>query len=111
MTHTDIARTWVACLEEYEARCCGVSREAARALIARRTGVPEGRLYSLSRGRLKAIAADHFERIRTAYYASCERQIEALQHELRMRRSDDSDADLAAEAEALLQKLRKARGK
>lgn len=53
-------------------------------------------------------------RIRAAYLATCERQLHALQHELALEKArcgDDAFADLVDEAEALVARLKAARGK
>lgn len=79
--------------------------------IERKFGIPFSTQEHLRRGKAKTVEAGMFARIRAAYLAHCERSIVALQHEFQIEkaRGDDSNQDLAAEAEKLLAKIKERR--
>lgn len=69
-------------------------------------------LEHLRKGRAKVCEAGLFQRLRGAYLDHCERQLKALKHEIEIEkaRGNDADADLLAEAEALLAKIKQRKG-
>jgi hypothetical protein len=114
MSSVEIAADYANRMIEREARGPGDTEDAMRRLEAK-TGVGYWTLWGLRYRRrdLKTIAADQFQRIRNAYLATCERQLQALQHELAIEqaRSGNDFQDLVAEAESLVAKLKAARTK
>lgn len=74
-----------------------------------RYGIGRWQLAHLRSGRSKTVSAGLFQRIRAAYLDYCERQVRSLQHEIMIEKAagHDLDADLLAEAEALLAKIEK----
>jgi hypothetical protein len=75
-------------------------------------GLPFWTLEHLRKGRAKVCEAGLFQRLRGAYLDHCERQLNALKHEIELEkaRGNDCDSDLLAEAEALLAKIRQRKG-
>lgn len=86
MSDVDVAAGWAAILEEREARRSGVSLRQAREAVARKTGVPTGKLYSLRRGRLKDIARRFVERLGDALRGELELELRRVEHELQTYR-------------------------
>lgn len=80
--------------------------------IEQKFGIPFWSLDHLRKGKAKVCDVALFQRIRLAYFDHCERQIKALQHELKLERlsGDDTNDDLLAEAETLLAKIHKRKG-
>lgn len=80
--------------------------------ISNRHEIPFWSLDHLRRGKAKTIEASLFYKIRAAYFAHCERQLKALQHELSLEKETGNVAnlDLLAEVEALLAKAEKRHG-
>jgi hypothetical protein len=70
-------------------------------------GIPYWTLEYFRKGKAKTCDLTLFQRIRGAYLDHCEGKLKALQHELHIEKAkgNDSDADLLAEAEALLAKI------
>ena len=68
-------------------------------------------LEHIRKGRAKTVEASLAQKLRSAYFDHCKRQVERLQHELQIERArnDDLNADLLAEAQALLAKLEQSR--
>lgn len=100
----DTARAWGRALEDREAVRSSVPIADARKRVARRTGISPGTLENLRNGRLKAIGAHVFERIREAVVADLNAEMARLEHELAMARTSGLDArddDFAAAAAAL----------
>ena len=115
MSSVEIAADYANRMIERESRGPGDTEEAMRRIEAK-TGVGYWTLWSLRYRRrdLKTIAADQFQRIRTAYLATCERQLHALQHELAVEQArcgNDDFADLVVEAEVLAAKIKAAKEK
>ena len=83
MSSVEIAADYASRMVERESRGPGDTEQAMRRIEAK-TGVGYWTLWALRYRRrdLKTIAADQFQRIRTAYLATCERQLSALQHEM-----------------------------
>lgn len=86
MSDVEIAAGWAAALEEREAKRAGVSLRQAREVVARKTGVPSGKLYSLRRGRLKDIARRFVERLGDAVRGELELELRRVEHELQTYR-------------------------
>lgn len=110
MSSVEVAADYANRMIAHEARGPGDTENAMRRLEAK-TGVGYWTLWGLRyrRRELKTIAADQFARIRSAYLATCERQLAALRHELateQAKSGDDTYADLVAEAESLAAKIR-----
>jgi len=81
---------------------------------AKRSKMSERSYERLMKGETKDPRMTVLGRVRKAYLDFCDEQIRRLQHEIQieMARNDDgSFEDLAAEAEALAQKIRQARGR
>ena len=106
MSSVDAAADYASRLIENEAR--GSDVEDAMRRIEAGYGIGHSTLWSLRYRKPKSISADIFARIRGAYLSACERQIANLQHELSVEKAcgDDSNADLAAEAAALVAKIK-----
>lgn len=110
MSSVDAAVDYANRMIEREIRGPGDTENAMRRIEAK-TGVGYWTLWGLRyrRRELKTISADQFHRIQSAYHATCEQQLRALQHDLaveKARSGDDAYEDLAAEAEALAEKIR-----
>lgn len=100
-----------------------VSREAQRSgtnesaydALKRRYGLTRTQLRNLKDGRAKTVSVPLFEKLRTAYLDSCQRQMRALEHEIAMlKASGEDDAfifDLESKVEDLVATLDKARGR
>ncbi len=75
--------------------------------LEQKYGLPFWSLDHLRKGKAKTVESGLFQRIRSAYFAHCERQIKVLQHEMRIEKvvGHDVDENLLAEAEALLAKI------
>lgn len=96
------ARGWSKTLEDREADKTGHCLKQVRPIIARRIGIPAGTLENLRNGRLKAIAAHVYERLRAGVIRELEAEMRHLDHELNILRqtgmdprSDDTAAVLA----------------
>lgn len=76
-----LARTWAEALEDREARRAGLTVDEARAIVARKTGVPEGRLYSLRRGRLKEVGRYIIDRLGAVLIAELQADLRRIEHD------------------------------
>ena len=111
MSSVDAAAEYCDRMLKREARGPGDVEEALRRIEAK-TGVNYWTLWGLRYRKPKTIAADLFHQIRGAYLALCERELGNLKHELSIetaKGSGDDFADLVAEAEALVAKLKAAK--
>lgn len=86
-----------------------VKRPEAECVVARRAGLSPFTLQNLKRGRLKNVEAVG-SKIRTAFVATLERQLAALETELVAARELDRDVDFGT-AEAAIAQARAALGK
>ncbi|MXN46079.1 hypothetical protein GR138_12850 [Shinella kummerowiae] len=81
--------------------------------VGRRCGMTARSLRRLINGETKDPGVSVFARVRAAYLDFCARQIAELQHEIEVEKarigSDETFADLAAEAEVLAAKVEKAK--
>jgi hypothetical protein len=84
------ARTWADILERNEARRTGLSRAEVRPIVARKTGVPASKLYSLWRNRLKDTGSWK-EQLRTAVVRELEDMLRNVQHEKQIARQTGAD--------------------
>ena len=95
----ETARDWAKILENWEARRSGKSIAQARSTVARRTGVPEGKLYSLRRNRLKDISHRLFVGLGEAVVAELQNELRRVNHELQTLRQigrDPRDGEMQA---------------
>lgn len=111
MSSVDLAARYVDRMIDREG---GAGTEEAMRRIESRTGIGYWTLWALryKRRTLKEVAVDQFERIRSAYIATCERQIKALQHEVAVEKArcpDDDLQDLVDAAEALAARIQAAK--
>lgn len=108
--YIDRVQSWTKALEEREQRRSGTQVQTARQAIARRTGVSPGTLENIRNGRLKAIAAHVYDRLRAAVVADIEAELRHLQHELTIANQAGLDQrdDEVATAMAHLEKARQA---
>lgn len=88
-----VATRFVRRMAELETGGFGDDDNALRRLEAK-FGVSYWTLRYLKQGRSTKIDTDVFQRIRGAYLSFCEGKISALQHELRIERELEPDADL-----------------
>jgi DNA-binding transcriptional MerR regulator len=86
VTDVEIAREWADILEEREARRTGLTLREVRSIVARRTGVPEGKLYSLRRGRLKDIANRWLTKLGEGVIEALQSELRHVEHELQTLR-------------------------
>ena len=102
----DRARGFIEAMMLNEARSTGDTDNALHR-IARDFGVSYWTLQHIRKGRTKSLSADLFHKIRNSYLDHCAWKIKNLQHQITMEaaQGDDLDADLVAEAEALLAKI------
>lgn len=110
--YVERGRSWGRFLEDREASRAGVPIRQARPSVARRTGVATGTLASLRNGRLKAIAAHVYDRLRAAVERELVAEMQALEHELQTLRQTGADprSPQVAEAETHLAAARRALG-
>ncbi len=87
--------------------------ENAMRRIEAKYGVPYSVLWSLRYRQPKDILMGVFHKLRSAYEAECQRQASILEHELTVQKAvnDDVDPALAAEIEALAEKIRARRAR
>jgi len=107
-----LARDWADILEEKEARRAGVSIDDARPIVARKTGVPEGKLYSLRRNRLKDVARHILLRLGEGVLRELQAELRHVEHDLQILRQIGADPS-GGEVLSLLasrQKIREALG-
>jgi hypothetical protein len=110
MSSVELAAEYANRMIEHEARGSSDTEPAIHRIEAR-FGIGYWTLWRLRyrRRELKTIAADQFQRIRSAYLATCQRQLATLQHEIEIeeaRCGNDAFGDLATKAEALAARLR-----
>lgn len=74
------AHDWAELLEKNEARRTGLTRAEVRPIVSRKTGVPESKLYSLWRRRLKDTGSWK-ERLKAAVVRELQEELARLQHE------------------------------
>lgn len=74
------ARSWAELLEMSEVRRTGLSRVEVRPIVARKTGVPASKLYSLWRRRLKDTGSWK-EALKAAVLVELQNEMRRLQHE------------------------------
>ncbi len=79
-----LAEDWATALERIEAQRSGENRSRVRPVVARRTGVSEGTLYSLARRRLKKITNDTLRRLGNGLIAELQRELGRIEHELQI---------------------------
>lgn len=89
--YVDTAEGWAKRLEDREAARSGTTVAEARRVIATRTTVAPGTLENLRKGRLKAIAAHVYERLRASVIKELEAEVRALEHELQLLRATGAD--------------------
>ena len=82
VTDVSLARDWADILEEKEVRRSLVSRSEARAIVARKTGVPEGKLYSLRRNRIKDIGRVFLNRLGASVIRELQLELARVEHDL-----------------------------
>jgi hypothetical protein len=80
-----VARDFADILEERVAKCGGLTRAQARLVVARSTGVPEGKLYSLRRNRLKDIGGHILRRLGEGLINELQAELRHVEHELHIR--------------------------
>ena len=111
MSSVDLAVDYARRLIKTEAQGPG-DFDPALARLEAKTGIGYWTLRGLWYGRRKLVDRDLFVRLRGAYLHLCERKVTAIQTDLafeQARSGDDTFADLAAEAEALVAKIKAAR--
>ena len=108
VTDAAIARDWAEILEEREARRAGVSRAEARPIVARKTGVPEGKLYSLRRNRLKDFPRYLLQRLGQSVIRELEAELRQVEHDLQTLTQIGAHPD-SGETLSLLSSRRKIR--
>lgn len=107
-----LAGEWAELLEERAAKTRGVSLEDARSIVARDTGVPTGKLYSLRRRRLKDIGRSILTRLGEGVIRELQTELRRVEHELHVRTQIGARPD-SGETLSLLanrQKIREALG-
>jgi hypothetical protein len=84
--------------------------ENAMRRLETKYGIPFGALWSLRYRPPRDILASVYLKIQAAYQAECERQARLLAHEAAIigAKQNEANADLIAEVEALLAKLKEA---
>ena len=107
-----IAEDWVEILETVEARRLGVTRAEARPKVARSIGVPEGKLYSLARRRLKDISNRMLRRIGDGLVRELQAELARVEHDLQIRTQigDRPDSGEALSLASRREKIREALG-
>lgn len=108
----NLAREWADILEAREARRSGVSLDDARPIVSRKTGIPEGKLYSLRRNRLKDIARHILLRLGEGVMRELQAELRHVEHDLQILRQIGADPS-GGEVHSLLasrQKIREALG-
>ena len=111
MSSCDLAGRYVREMTEKEARGWGDHANALKRL-SRRYGLSYWTLNNLRIGRSKTVEASVCQKVRSAYFDFCERQIAQLQHELELEKMGNPHADmedLFSEASQLLAKVHAAK--
>lgn len=99
------ASRFVATIEDVEARRLGVNTIEARRAVASRCGIAPGTLENLRRERAKVVPHWIMARVRAAFIAILQSEIQRLEHDITIARQvglDDRDDDLAAAAAQLV---------
>lgn len=91
VSDVNLARDWAEILEAREARRAGVSIDDARPIVSRKTGVPEGKLYSLRRNRLKDIARHILLRLGEGVLHELQAELRHVEHDLQILRQIGAD--------------------
>lgn len=80
--------------------------------LEQKFGIPFWTQEHLRKGKAKTCDASMFARIRGAYLSHCESQLKRLQEEIKIERAKghDVDADILAETETLLAKIKARKG-
>lgn len=107
-----LAADWAGFLEQRVADRDGLSLADARPIVARRTGVPQGKLYSLRRKRLKDIANHILVQLGEGVKRELEAELRQVEHDLQICRQIGERPD-SGEVLSLLasrQKIKKALG-
>src|SRR5689334_7135261 len=81
-----LAQDWADILETRESKRTGMTLSEVRPIVARRTGVPEGKLYSLRRGRLKDIANRWLIKLGEGVVEALQSELRHVEHELQTLR-------------------------
>ena len=84
VSDVSLARDWASILEEKEARRLHLSRSEARTVVARKTGVPEGKLYSLRRNRIKDIGRTFLNRLGAGVIRELQQELARVEHDLQI---------------------------
>ena len=108
VSDVSMARDWADILEDRTAKREGLTLAEARPIVARRTGVPAGKLYSLHRNRLKAIASHLLSRLGNAVANELQAELRHVEHELHIRTQIGARPD-SGETLSLLQSREKIR--
>lgn len=112
VSDVSLARDWAEILEDRTARRSGVSIKQARPIVARKIGVPEGKLYSLRRNRLKDIARHILVQLGEGVIRELEAELHRVEHDLQTLKQIGARPD-SGETLSLLasrQKIREALG-
>ena len=106
-----VAEDWTEALERLVAKREGVSRTEARPIVARRAGVPTGKLYSLARGRLKDVSNSVLKGIGGALIRELQYELARIEHDYQVhtqiggRRDDGEAIALAKDRQKILEAL------
>lgn len=103
-----IATDWAEILEHRERRRTGLPLEAVRPIVSRKTGVPEGKLYSLWRGRLKEFPRRFLLRLGEGVLRELQLELQRVEHDLSTLRQIGSHPD-SGETLSLLASRKKIR--
>lgn len=101
VAYLDRAEKWARLIEDKEAARTGRPLKEARTTVARRIGVAPGTMENLRKGRLKAIAAHWYDRLRAGVIAELESELRHVEHEIQIARQSGLDP-ASGEAHALL---------
>lgn len=107
-----LAEDWASILEDREASRSGGTISQARPAVARKTGVPEGKLYSLRRKRLKSVTRGILAGLGGALIDELQAELRRVQHDLEICNQIGERAD-SGEVQSLLasrEKIRAALG-
>lgn len=87
----ELARGWARTLEDKEAKRAGAPLEVIRPVVARRHGVPESKLVSLRKNRLKDIGVALFESLRSGVIRELEAEMRHAEHQIQILRQTGAD--------------------
>jgi hypothetical protein len=82
MRDVALAEEWTEALERLISRREHVPRSKARTIAARKAGVPDGKLYSLARGRLKDVSNSVLRGIGGALIRELQQELARVEHDL-----------------------------